>query len=109
MRQSVNFYDFDNAFQSIRPDNFSYEGRRALFDYFEQYEEDCDTEVELDVIAICCDFSEDSPESIASSYSIDTSESEDEDEFRQIVIDYLNYNTQCIEIEGSDNLIYQVF
>ena len=59
MKQTVNFYDFDRAFElADRLDNFSYEGRRALFDYLEQYEEDCDTELELDVIGLCCDFTE---------------------------------------------------
>ena len=59
MKQTVNFYDFDRAFKlADRLDNFSYEGRRALFDYLEQYEDDCDIELELDVIGLCCDFTE---------------------------------------------------
>lgn len=37
-----------------RSENFSVAGRRALFDWFNQFEE----EIELDIIAICCDFSE---------------------------------------------------
>lgn len=37
---------------------FSYEGRAALFDYFEQYEEATGEEIDLDVVAIACDFSE---------------------------------------------------
>ena len=59
MKQTVNFYDFDRAFElADRLDNFSYDGRRALFDYLEQYEDDCDIELELDVIGLCCDFTE---------------------------------------------------
>jgi hypothetical protein len=27
---------------------FSYEGAKALFEYFEQYEQDCDIEMEFD-------------------------------------------------------------
>lgn len=51
--------DFIDAFRACRRDNhFSREGLIALFDYFEEYEESCAERVELDVIAICCDFCE---------------------------------------------------
>lgn len=59
MKQTVNVYDFRDAFQACnRADNFSYEGLTALFDYLEQYEEGTGEEYELDVIALCCDFTE---------------------------------------------------
>ena len=57
MHQSVNFSDFTDAFQ-IRKENFTYEGRWALFDYLERLEEDTGEEIELDVIALCCEYSE---------------------------------------------------
>lgn len=38
--------------------DFSYAGLRYLFEYLTSLEEDCGKEIELDVIAICCDFSE---------------------------------------------------
>lgn len=44
---------FHDEFRSIRPDNFNYAGLNALFDYFDDMED-----FELDVIAICCDFSQ---------------------------------------------------
>jgi len=58
MKTTVNIYQFRNEFEQTRPDNFSYEGLTALFNHLEEYEESCDTEVELDVIALCCDFTE---------------------------------------------------
>ena len=58
MIQTINSYDFHAAFHQLRPDNFTYEGLDALFEYFEEYEEGSDQQVELDVIAICCDFTE---------------------------------------------------
>jgi len=58
MKKTVYFNDFYDAFQAKRSNNFSYEGLQALFDYLEQYEQDCGQELELDVIAICCDFAE---------------------------------------------------
>lgn len=59
MKQTVNSYDFVDAFRDHnRQDQFSYSGLHALFEYLEQIEEDTGEEMELDVIALCCDFSE---------------------------------------------------
>ena len=51
MKQTMNEFDFKNEFKKIRPDNFSYDGLTALYDYLTQYEESCDTELEFDPIA----------------------------------------------------------
>jgi len=59
MKEQVNFGDFLDRFKTHDRDNqFTYDGKKALFEYLEQYEEDCDTEIELDVIALCCEYSE---------------------------------------------------
>ncbi len=58
MKQSINEYDFRNAFIQLRPDNFTYEGLTALYNHLEDLEQDTGQEIELDVIALCCDFSE---------------------------------------------------
>ena len=44
---------FHDEFRSIRPDNFNRAGLDALFDYFDNADN-----FELDVIEICCDFSQ---------------------------------------------------
>jgi hypothetical protein len=38
MKTTVYFSEFCDLFGMIRPDNFSYQGLRILFDYFEEYE-----------------------------------------------------------------------
>ena len=59
MKQSINFSQFADAFRDHdRKENFSLEGLRALFDFLEDVDEQCETETELDVIALCCEFSE---------------------------------------------------
>jgi len=59
MKRTVNRYEFEDAFREYgRSDSFSYEGKRALYDYLEQYEEDTGEEIELDVIGLCCNYSE---------------------------------------------------
>ena len=58
MKHKMNEFDFKNEFKKIRPDNFSYDGLTALYDYLIQYEEDCGTELEFDPIAYCCEYTE---------------------------------------------------
>jgi len=58
MFQHVSKYDFARAFEQVRPDNFSRAGLSALYEYFEQLEEDIGNPIELDVIAICCEYAE---------------------------------------------------
>ena len=58
MKQTVYMDDFRKAFMDIRPNSFSINGLYALYDYFTEYEESCGVEMELDVIAICCDYTE---------------------------------------------------
>ena len=98
MYQTVNFTDFHTAFNQLRPDNFSYEGLRALFEHCEEYERDTGEPVELDVIALCCDVTEDKPLSIALGYRIDLSDVDlsDDPAIRQTVLDYLCEHTTVI-------------
>jgi len=58
MKQTITRGQFIDQFKSLRPDKFSYAGLKALFDYLEQWEEDCEEEIELDVISICCEYTE---------------------------------------------------
>ena len=72
MKQTINFYTFQKAFQDLRPNSFSYEGLRALFEYIEEIEDTHNEEMEFDVIALCCDFTEyESAEEYARDYNDD--------------------------------------
>lgn len=72
MKQTVNLYQFRNAFYEMnRQSQFSYEGLEHLFNYFEE----CDPDCELDVIAICCEFSEMTELEIRDAYGLDDSQS----------------------------------
>ena len=75
MKQTVNFYEFRNAFKDYgREDNFSYAGLSVLFDYLTEYEEDTGAEVTLDVIALCCDFTESTIEDALNDYGLNSLE-----------------------------------
>jgi len=50
------FINLTNEF-SQHKDNFSYEGKKALFNYLEELEEE-DFQIEFDYISLCCDYSE---------------------------------------------------
>ena len=59
MYQSITKSEFTSAFHRMnRGEQFSYKGLIALYDYLEQYEEDTGEQIELDVIAICCEYAE---------------------------------------------------
>jgi hypothetical protein len=58
MKQTVHLEDFRDSFKTIRPNSFSHEGLIALYDYLTQYEEDTGEELDLDVIAVCCNYTE---------------------------------------------------
>ena len=104
MKQTVNLSAFMDAFHAYkRYDQFGYTALRILFDYLEDMEQDTSEELELDVIALCCDYSVDSVADIASNYDIDLSECEDDDAKRDVVMDYLQDETQvCGEYDGDD-------
>jgi hypothetical protein len=114
MKTTINQYDFERAFADAdRKENFSYEGLGLLFVYFEEYEESTGEEIELDVIAICCEYAEDTFEDIAANYSIDLRDDDDNDtlsdnEKAEIVRDYLNDNTHLIG-ETATGFVYEIF
>lgn len=59
MINTINESDFTTAFHKMgRGNNFTYEGLIALYDYFEQYEDSTGVQIELDVIAFCCEYIE---------------------------------------------------
>jgi hypothetical protein len=93
----------DEFHRCDRGTQFSYEALGLLFDYFDELGED----IELDVIAICCDYSEDTPESIAQNYDIDIDE--DDDDITQQVVDYLEHHSCVIGVTDAGTIVYANF
>ena len=103
--KTVYFSDFVREFEQYgRQKNFSHNGLRALFDYFD----DMDYSYELDVIQLCCEYSEDTYSDIANNYGIDLSECEDEIEIKATIEDYLQDHT-CIVGEVDNGFVYVAF
>jgi len=107
MIQTINLSDFRAAFHSMgRQDQFSYEGLGALFDYMEEIAPDS----ELDVIALCCDYSEDTIAQIAEAYGLEFSaiEDGDTDAEREHARAYLEENTTIVA-ETANGFLYAQF
>ena len=86
MKTTIQLHDFIHC--DALKNAFSYDGRVALFDYLEQYEDDCGTELDFDPIAIRCDFTEYA--NIADFWNV-----------------YDRYEYQCMEdIESATPVIY---
>ncbi len=108
MKQSITFGQFVDAFHAYdRYDSFGYDGLRVIFDYLEAYEQDTGEEIELDVIAICCDYNMMPIEDIVKEYRIDVSDV-DADDLEEYVLDYLNDQTMVLG-QCADGVVFQCF
>ena len=60
MKQTINSFDFVNAFKKsdTYKNSFSNLGLYYLYKHLESYEEETGEELELDIVAIACDFTE---------------------------------------------------
>jgi hypothetical protein len=116
MKQTVSSYVFKDAFCTMdRVSNFPGNGLDVLFDYIEQYEEETGEEIELDVIALCCDYSQSSFEEVERDYRIEVdysdceTEEEREEARRDQVLEYLNENTSVVGECNADEVIFAKF
>ena len=110
MKTTVYFSEFCDYFRQIRPDNFSYQGLRVLFDHIEEIDNSCGEDSELDVIGLCCDFAESDWQTIAADYdsSIELDKTKNEDEQKAQVLDFLADQGVLIG-ETSDSIVYRQF
>lgn len=117
MFQSVSLSDFRTAFLSMgRENQFSDAALRVLFDYIEGIEEDTGEQIELDVVALCCEYNELDYEEFASEYDDFKRPRQDDDEddeeylerLKEAVHEYLNENTSFCG-NTSHSVVFQAF
>ena len=104
MKQTVQEHDFLDAFRAYgREDQFTRAGLIALFDYLEELESGCGEEIELDVIGLCCDYSE-YPTALEAArecgYAVAPEDTDCEDETEEAALAWLNDQTSVIEFNG---------
>jgi hypothetical protein len=104
MKTTVSVYDFRDAFARMgRKNQFSYEALGLIYEYIE----DNDPDAELDVIAVCCEFDEQSPRDLAYTYGIDISEcGDDDDAILRTVREHMHEETSVVGETAAGNLIY---
>jgi hypothetical protein len=105
MKTIVTRYAFINSFYLCERENqFSYPALCALFEYFEAFEDDTGEELELDPIAICCEWQEfETALSGAKAFGyLDGVDSKDE-----TPIEWLENRTQALEFK--DGVVVRVF
>jgi hypothetical protein len=108
MKQTVYNSDFHDAFVKMgRENQFSYQARNILFDWIEQLDSDTGEETELDVIALCCEFSESTIEEILNDYGymMDDTDEHDVESIRE----FLNDRTIVCGEHEQDGLTYFVY
>lgn len=110
MIQTVYLDDFRQAFHSMdRGNQFSYEALELIYEYLEE----CDPDMELDVIAICCDFDELHYSDVIGQYDTDITDNLDEDADEEEQIEYirnwLSDNTSLVGESTNGTFVYQSF
>jgi hypothetical protein len=91
-----------------RDAQFSRDGLEYIFDHLTEIEEELGKEHDLDVIAVCCDFVEDTEDNIVAYYDIDTSECTNDDERTKVIKTYLEDNTYFVAMT-SRGFVYSEF
>lgn len=116
MKQEITKTEFMDSFlqNETYKNNFSYDGLSELYDFLEQLEEDCNMEIEFDMVAICCEYEETCYKDFVGNYSyhFDVFEmlenGEDFDTLREKVKKLCRDNGDFIEI-NDDDFIYRSF
>lgn len=108
MKITVSSYDFERAFVDAgRMDQFSYEGRAVLFAYLEELEQSTGEELELDVVALCCDYYEATTEEIILNYRIDVEGLDDEEQLEAVREYIMDQGAYVGEV--ADGFVYSAF
>ena len=112
MKQTVNLQAFRDAFHRMgRKDQFSYEGLDILFNYLKDWEQDTGEKIELDVIALCCNYAESTIDDLISDYDIDISDCDPDDDeaIEDIVWEYMNDHTIICGETADGSIVYAQF
>jgi hypothetical protein len=108
MKTTVSSYQFVEAFRAAgRESQFSRPALFALFDYLEDLEDSCGVELELDPVAICCEWSE-YPSALVAAKEYGFKEvCGDDTDCEPEALDWLRDHTQVIQFDGG--VVIQLF
>jgi hypothetical protein len=116
MNKTLSTYEAADYLMQDENANWSYPGAFALVEYLEEMEEGCDTAIEMDVVAIRCEYSEyEDLEAWAKEYhgteylleacesmgiDEDVAMSDDFDAIQDAIREYIQERGQLIEFDG---------
>ena len=99
--QTLNKHQFIDSFKSWETyaNSFSYEGLELLYNWIDESDEN----IELDVVALCCDFTESDITTIQHDYELPADTTFDE------VLEYLQDNTIVVGVTEQKTIVYYTF
>jgi hypothetical protein len=107
MKQTLMTYQIVDALYRNKDNGFSYEGAKALADYLDRLEEDIGEEMELDVVAIRCEYTEyKNYQELNDEYNLIDFDKEyqdddlDDDDKDDLIKAEVENNTSVIEFDG---------
>jgi hypothetical protein len=104
------FHDYFTKSDTYK-NNFSYEAREILFDYFEGFEDDTNEKIEFDLVGICCDFSESTMSEIIFDYGYLMTE--EQKQSSESVREFLEYRSivcgEYVDSDGETVFVYAQF
>lgn len=114
MYKELSTHDVAHELSSNKDNGFSYHGALALAEYLEEYENDSDERLELDTVALRCEYDEYTSALEACknySFECERDEDEDDDEYEERAeaeaLEYLEKHTQVIPFKSG--VIIQAF
>ena len=110
MKKTISKGEFIDEFRNwdTYKENFSIGGLMALYDYLVEYEECIGGEVELDVVALCCEYSEyESANEAAKQYNgaVEASKDFDDEDREAAALAWLEDQTTVIPVNGGGVII----
>ena len=101
MKITLSTNQVQDALYADKNAGWSWKGARALAEELEALEESTGEEMELDVVAIRCDYTEyPSGLEAATAYGYEQEEGEDREEDEEKAVDWLRERTSVIEFDG---------
>ena len=90
--------EFIKQFEEYRPNDFSIEALRELFNYYDSFDD-----LEFDPVSIACEWSEYSPSELKSAYDymLDQDDDMSDDEYIDELFDLLDTRTTIFDLNGS--------
>jgi hypothetical protein len=108
MKQTLSTGQVADALRRDENARWSYEAAHALAEYYENLETETGIEIELDVVAIRCDWSEyKTANEIAEAYDI--AFDGDEEDVEDVVLEYVNERSEIIKLPNGAGYILRSF